>query len=63
MTAKLEEIRRKIENQYVFKGRPSVLMLGINDSGCCGIGIKERKELSRLTSVEDLQGLDISELD
>ena len=31
--------------------------------GCCGIGVEKKKQLLRLTSVEDLQGVDVSALD
>ncbi|CAI2374052.1 unnamed protein product [Moneuplotes crassus] len=52
----------QIEEKHVFKGRPSVLMIGNNEEGCCGIGEKAKKKLHRLTPVEDLQGVDVSEL-
>ena len=62
MIAKTEEVKQRIEKEYVFKGRPSVVVLGTNEAGWCGIGIKEKKVLTRLTPVEDMQGVEVSEL-
>jgi alpha-tubulin suppressor-like RCC1 family protein len=59
---KMNEVKKRIEAEYVFKGRPSILMWGTNEKGCWGIGVKQKKLLTKLTSVEDLQGIDISDL-
>ena len=62
MIQKIQEIKTKIETEYVFKGRPSVLVWGTNESGWWGIGVKQTKILSRLTPVDDMQGVEVSDL-